>query len=133
MNIPAILGLKKALEYIQSVGINEIYEKEMELTSAFISMAQKLEGVHIIGKKDISDRVAVVSLDFPESDNAAIATMLDEKYNIMTRCGLHCAPSAHKTLNTYPHGTVRFSFGYFNTMDDVEYIIQSIKEITKEV
>ncbi|MCL2662231.1 MAG: aminotransferase class V-fold PLP-dependent enzyme [Oscillospiraceae bacterium] len=133
MNIPAILGLKKAIKYIQSVGTKEIYEKEMELTAAFLSMAQEIEGVRVIGKKDVSDRVAVVSLDFPESDNAAIATQLDDKYNIMTRCGLHCAPSAHKTLNTYPQGTVRFSFGYFNTMDDVEYIIRSIKEIIKMV
>jgi len=133
MNIPAILGLKKAIEYIKSVGTNQIFKKEMELTSAFLSMVHEIEGVHIIGKKDISDRVAVVSLDFPESDNAVIVALLDEKYNIMTRCGLHCAPSAHKTLNTYPHGTVRFSFGYFNSIDDVEYIIQSIKEITKEM
>jgi len=131
MNIPAILGLKKAIEYIQTVGIKEIYEKEMELTSAFISKVQEIEGARIIGKKGVSDRVAVVSLDFPESDNAEIATLLDEKYNIMTRCGLHCAPMAHKTLSTYPHGTVRFSFGYFNTMDDVEYIVQSIKLILK--
>jgi len=133
MNIPAILGLKKAIEYIRSVGTNQIFKKDMELTSAFLSMVQEIEGVRIIGKKDISDRVAVVSLDFPDSDNAVIAALLDEKYNIMTRCGLHCAPSAHKTLNTYPHGTVRFSFGYFNSMDDVEYLIQSIKETTKEM
>jgi len=133
MNIPAILGLKKAIEYIDTVGIKEIYEKEMELTSLFLSMVQEIKGTRIIGKKDISDRTAVVSLDFPESDNAVIAAQLDDKYNIMTRCGLHCAPSAHKTLNTYPHGTVRFSFGCFNTMDDVEYIIQSIKDVMKAV
>jgi len=133
MNIPAILGLKKAIEFIQTVGIKEIYDKEMELTSAFISKAQEIEGARLIGKKDTSDRVAVVSLDFPESDNAAIAALLDEKYKIMTRCGLHCAPSAHKTLSTYPHGTIRFSFGYFNTMDDVEYITRSINEIMGEV
>jgi cysteine desulfurase family protein len=133
MNIPAILGLKKAIEFIQTVGIKEIYKKEMELTATFLSMAQEIEGVRIIGKKDISDRVAVVSLDFPDSDNAAVAALLDEKYNIMTRCGLHCAPSAHKTLHTYPHGTVRFSFGYFNTMDDVEYVVQAIEEVLKEM
>jgi len=129
MNIPAILGLKKAIEFIQAIGTKEICKKEMALTSAFLSMAKEIKGVRLIGKRDISGRVAVVSLDFPESDNAAVAEQLDEKYSIMTRCGLHCAPSAHKTLNTYPNGTVRFSFGYFNTMDDVEYIIQAIKEI----
>ena len=129
INIPAILGLKKAVEYINSAGMKTIYEKEMALTSAFISKVHSIDGVSIIGRKDVTDRVAVVSLDFLENDNSVISASLDENYGIMTRCGLHCAPIAHKTLNTYPHGTVRFSFGYFNTIDDVEYIAQSIKEV----
>jgi cysteine desulfurase family protein len=131
MNIPGIVGLKKAVEYINSVGMKEIYEKEIALTSTFISEVQNIDGVNIIGKKDTVDRVAVVSLDFPENDNAIVASLLDEKYGIMTRCGLHCAPIAHKTLGTYPHGTVRFSFGYFNTMDEIGYIVQSLKEFMK--
>ena len=129
MNIPAILGLKRAVEYIKSTSSKAIYEKEMEHTAAFLSAMQNTEGVQIIGKKDIQDRVAVISLDFPGHDNAVIAAALDEKYGIMTRCGLHCAPIAHKTLGTYPLGTVRFSFGYFNTPDDIDYTVQSIKDI----
>jgi selenocysteine lyase/cysteine desulfurase len=129
MNIPAILGLKKAVEFIIKTGIKQISEKEMELTSAFISELKRVESVNIIGKKEVSNRVAVVSLDFPSSDNAIIASALDEHFGIMTRCGLHCAPAAHKTLKTYPHGTVRFSFGYFNTMEEVEYSMQAIKEL----
>ena len=133
MNIPAILGLKKAVEYINSTGINDIYEKEMALTSAFINKVQITDNINIIGKKDVYNRVPVVSLDFPEQDNAAIATALDENYGIMTRCGLHCAPVAHKTIGTYPRGTIRFSFGYFNTMDEIEYLVESIKDIIKKV
>jgi len=133
MNIPGILGLKKAIEYINSQGMSTMYEKEMALTAAFISKICDIGGVRIIGKSDITGRVAVVSLDFPKKDNAIIAAMLDEDYGIMTRCGLHCAPFAHKTLGTFPYGTVRFSFGYFNTMDEVEYILQSINEILKKV
>ena len=129
LNIPGILGLKKAAEFIGSVGMKTIYEKEMALVTEFISKVSGIDGVKIIGKKDVTDRVAVVSLDFTKHDNAVIAATLDENYGIMTRCGLHCAPMAHKTLNTYPNGTVRFSFGYFNSMDEVEYIAQSIKKI----
>jgi len=129
MNIPAILGLKKSLKFINDVGVKSIYEKEMALTSLFISNMQNINGVDIIGKKEASGRVAVVSLDFIGNDNAEIAAALDENYGIMTRCGIHCAPNAHKTLNTYPRGTVRFSFGFFNTQDDVEYITQSIKNL----
>ena len=128
MNIPAMIGLKKAIEYINSVGITVIREKEMMLAYEFISKIRGIKGVKLIGK-DAPDTLAVVSLDFEGSDNAAVAAALDSKYGIMTRCGLHCAPAAHKTLGTYPHGTVRFSFGYFNTSHEVEYIAESIKEI----
>ena len=108
-----------------------IHDQEMQLTFKFIEMVRGIKGVKIVGNEDIAGRLAVVSLNFTDNDNAAIAAALDINYGIMTRCGLHCAPIAHKTLNTYPHGTIRFSFGYFNTMDDVEYISQSIKEILK--
>jgi len=128
MNLSGIIGFKKAIEYVNTVGVEAIHKKEMALTAAFISRVKNLGGVEIIGKEDTIGRVAVVSLNFPANDNATIAAILDDEYGVMTRCGLHCAPIAHKTLGTYPHGTVRFSFGYFNTMDEIEYITQSLKE-----
>lgn len=131
MNIPAIIGLKKSLEYIKSVGTKEVFEKEIWLTEKFVSEISLIDDVSIIGKKDMIDRIAVISLDFKNKDNAEIAAALDSDYGIMTRCGLHCAPNAHKTLQTYPHGTVRFSFGHFNTADDIEYIIQSVKDVLR--
>ncbi|MCL2068993.1 MAG: aminotransferase class V-fold PLP-dependent enzyme [Oscillospiraceae bacterium] len=129
VNIPAILGLKKAVEYINSIGMKAIRDRETALTAAFISKLSGIPGAKLIGKKDASGRVAVVSVDFTGRDNADIAAALDSGYGIMTRCGLHCAPIAHQTLGTYPHGTVRFSFGYWNTADEIEYIIQAIREI----
>jgi selenocysteine lyase/cysteine desulfurase len=73
----------------------------------------------------------VVSLDFEGWDNAEIAYELDSQYGIATRCGLHCAPSAHKTLGTFPQGTVRFSFSHFNTMEEIRYAIDAINKIIK--
>jgi len=131
LNIPAILGLKKSIEYIKSIGIKNIFERELELTKLFLSKLESLDAVKIIGKENTDGRLAVISLDFAGKDNAEIAASLDENYGIMTRCGLHCAPNAHKTLGTYPHGTIRFSFGHLNTADEVEYIVHSIKDILK--
>lgn len=131
LNIPAILGLKKAVEYINLTGIKAIREKEERLTSTFLSKVRGLGGVRIVGKDHCEGRVSVVSLDFAHLDNAAVSATLDRQYGILTRCGLHCAPCAHKTLGTYPQGTVRFSFGHFNTMDEIEYIARSIQEILK--
>lgn len=131
MNIPAIMGLKKSLEYIKSVGVSAIFQHEIKLTEKFIAEIGKIGGVDVIGKNGTADRTAVISLDFKNRDNAEIAAVLDSDYGIMTRCGLHCAPNAHKTLGTYPHGTVRFSFGHFNTADDIEYIAEAIKGVLK--
>ncbi|MDR2898968.1 MAG: aminotransferase class V-fold PLP-dependent enzyme [Clostridiales bacterium] len=129
MNIPAIMGLKKSLEYIRYTGIKTIHDKEMALTEKFMHEMESVKDVELIGKKDLNNRVAVVSFDFKTMDNAMVSSFLDSDYKIMTRCGMHCAPCAHKTLGTYPQGTVRFSFGHFNTMEDVYYVSHSVKEI----
>ena len=129
MNIPAIIGLKKSLEYIKTIGAKVILEKEIALAESFVSEVSKIDGACIIGKKDMTDRVAVISLDFANIDNAEMAEILDSEFGIMTRCGLHCAPNAHKTLGTYPHGTVRFSFGHFNTAEEIDYVVSSVREI----
>ena len=129
MNIPAIIGLKVALEYIKSIGVRTIFTKEMKLTEKFITEIKQIDNVKIIGKQNNIDRVAAISLNFKNIDNAKVANILDSEYSIMTRCGLHCAPNAHKTLGTYPHGTIRFSFGHFNTFEEVDYIVAAIKKI----
>ena len=118
--------------YTKISGTEKIHEKEMLLTKRFIYQLEDIKEVNIIGKKDLDSRLAVISLDFLTEDNGLVASTLDSKYGIMTRSGLHCAPLAHKTLNTFPKGTVRFSFGYFNTEEEVDYIVDAIKKIIDE-
>ena len=112
--------------------VENIHKKEMEITKYFIECAKSLPDVRIVGKKeDTVMRTAVVSLDFEKHDNAEVSYKLDDEYGIMTRCGMHCAPMAHKTLKTFPQGTVRFSFGYFSDINDVDYCMDAIKKILK--
>lgn len=110
-----------------------ICEKELSLTGYFLEQLQALDDtgkfLRIIGKKDLTDRNAVVSIQTPEIDMSQVAWQLDSKYGVMTRVGLHCAPNAHKTLGTYPAGTIRFSFGPENTKDELDFAIQGLKEI----
>ena len=129
MNIPAILGLKKSLEYVNNLGIEKIHEKEMLLTNRFISQLKDIKELEIIGKKSMDSRLAVISLDFLTEDNGLVASTLDSKYGIMTRSGLHCAPLAHKTIGTFPNGTVRLSIGYFNTVEEIKYTLDCLNEI----
>lgn len=131
-NIPGIFGLNAALKYLESVGIEYIWSGEMSLTGAFINETSNMKDVMLAGLADIVDRTAVVSLDFQNRDNAEVSYELDKEYGIATRCGLHCAPSAHKTLGTFPQGTVRFSFSHFNTIEEVKYAVDAINKIMKK-
>lgn len=132
INIPGIYGLNTALKYIKQKSLSYIREKELFLTKLFIEDILNLDDVRLVGLNDINNRTAVVSLDFSKIDNAEVSLDLSNRYNIMTRCGLHCAPSAHKTLNTFPQGTVRFSFGHFNTKEEITYTIDSLNKIIKK-
>lgn len=141
LNLPGIAGLHAALDYLQKTGISNIYEKEMALTEAFLGRLLELESLHqkdgvpllrIAGKKNLDNRVAVVSLQPLKKDPAQIAFELDSRYGIMTRVGLHCAPGAHKTLGTYPTGTIRFAFGHTNTMEEVDAAADALTELLTE-
>lgn len=133
MNIPGIYGLNAALKYIKQTSTNEILKKEEFLTQEFLKDILNMNPLRLIGLKETSKRTSVVSLDFPLHDNSEIAFYLERDYGIMTRVGLHCAPTAHKTLKTYPRGTVRFSFGHFNTLEEVRYCIDSINKTLKMI
>lgn len=129
MNLPGIIGLSVALSYLEDTGIKTIYKKKMELTGYFLERLKEFEEVRVVGKSGTEGRVAVVSLDFPEKDNAMVAFDLETDYGIMTRVGLHCAPLAHRSLGTYPSGTVRFAFSGANTREEIDRCIEALKKL----
>ena len=131
LNLPGIIGLNEGLAYIESQGMDNIHNHELALTQAFLEGLQSIDGINIVGKQNIQDRTAVVSITIDGMDPANIAYELESTYHIMTRVGLHCAPRAHQTLRTYPEGTVRFSFGYANTHKDVESALSALNTIVK--
>lgn len=135
-NLPGLIGLAAAEKWLTKQE-TKILKHELNLATRFISAISEIDQVRLIGRDadycqvDNPGRIAVISLDFPDRDNADIAAALYDKYRIMTRCGLHCAPRAHKTLGTYPQGTVRFSFGWSNTVSEVEYTVSAIKDLSQ--
>ena len=131
LNLPGIIGLNEGLSYIESQGMENIHNHELVLTQSFLEGLQSIDGINIVGKQNIQDRTAVVSITIDGMDPASIAYELESTYHIMTRVGLHCAPRAHQTLGTYPEGTVRFSFGYANTHKDVESALSALHRILK--
>ena len=131
LNLPGIIGLNEGLSYIEAVGMKNIHNHELALTKTFLEGLRSITGINIIGKQDIQDRTAVVSITIDGMDPASIAYELESTYHIMTRVGLHCAPRAHQTLGTYPEGTVRFSFYYANTLEEVDMALSALHTILK--
>lgn len=132
LNLPGIAGLHASLSWLQQQGIDKISMHELTLTQQFLDGLQQLGAqnlLRIIGKKNCSERVGVVSIITDIMDIAELAFILADKYGIATRVGLHCAPNAHKTLGTYPTGTLRFSFGWHNTTEEVNVALQALKEV----
>lgn len=129
LNLPGIMGLHSSLNYLEEIGIAKIREKELQLTKAFLEGVSQIKGLRVLGKKNCEDRCAVVSIQCLPMDEAMLAYTLENKYHIITRVGMHCAPNAHKALGTYPRGTLRFSFGYENTKEEIDYTIRAMTEI----
>ncbi len=127
-NLPGIYGWSAAMDYVNQT-MAERRKQEQSLTELFLVGLQAIPGVQLIGTPDLSRRVGVIAVDFLHRDNAEAADDLDRKYGILTRCGLHCAPSAHKTLGTFPRGVVRFSLGHRNTKEDVLLALNAIEAV----
>ena len=129
MNIPGVYGLNAALAYILEKGVDSFRAHEEVLTKRFLDGLKDIP-VRLAGTWDMDKRVGVIAVDFTGHDNAEAAFAL-EQAGILTRCGLHCAPSAHKTLGTFPQGVVRFSLGYASTEADVDGALEAIRTIAK--
>ena len=132
MNLPGIMGLHAGLQWLEGTGIDKIRNHELALTARFLSGLAKLEGeghIRIVGRRALENRTGVVSIQTLKKELAQAAFELDADHGIQTRVGLHCAPSAHQTLSTYPTGTIRFSFGWFNTEDHVDAALHALEEI----
>ena len=130
-NLPGIYGWEAALRFVESVGVAALRSHEMALCKRFLDGLETVEGAVLCGTKDLTRRVGVVSVDFTGQDNGEAAFRLETEFGILTRCGLHCAPSAHKTLDTFPRGTVRFSLGFASTEADVDAALAAIAAVSE--
>ena len=130
-NLPGIYGFEQALHFIEETGIEALRAHERALTARFLDGLFGMPGIRLCGTRDLSRRVGVIALDFKTIDHAEAAYRLEHEFGILTRCGLHCAPAAHKTLGTFPRGSVRFSLGFANTEDDVDAALAAIRNISE--
>lgn len=129
LNTPGIAGLKAGVEFIRRTGIAAIREKEETLTALLMDGLGGISGVTLHGPPASESRGAVVSFTLEGKDPSEIGFILDTRYGISVRVGLHCAPDAHRTIGTHPGGTVRVSPGFFTTEEEIGRFVDAMRTI----
>ena len=134
LNLPGIMGLAAGVRWLHERGLDNIRNHELALTEQLLTGLLALEQrgfLRIVGRKDVKQRTSVVSIADTTLDIAMVAHKLAAEYGIATRVGLHCAPNAHKTLGTYPTGTLRFSMGWHNSAADIATALAALEEVLR--
>lgn len=133
LNTPGIIGLRYGIDFINSFGIENIKSYKYLLIKKLHEGIEGLAGIEIYSKNDMDNNSGIVAFNFNEVDSTEVSYVLDRAFQIATRAGLHCAPLAHETLGTLKKGIVRLSIGCFNTIDEIDFTINSIKEIANNL
>jgi cysteine desulfurase/selenocysteine lyase len=126
-----IAGLGAGVRYVAAKGVANIREHEISLVRALRDGLAAIPGVTLYGPSDISQSTATVSLTVAGKRVSEVGYRLDEEYGILCRVGLHCAPAAHRTLGTFPEGTVRLACGIFNTLEDIDDTVYAVERIAR--
>ena len=128
-----LAGLEAAVRWVRERGVAAIRTHEVALARRLIDGLMGVPGVTVYGGLDAERQTATVSFNVAGMEPSDVGLRLDENHGIMCRVGLHCAPAAHRTLGTFPVGTVRFGLGTFNTVDEVDDTVAAVEQLAREV
>jgi selenocysteine lyase/cysteine desulfurase len=131
-NAVGLAGLEAAVRWVLERGVDAIRAHEVELTQHLVGGLRDIPGVTVYGGLDASRQMATVSLNIAGMAPSEAGLRLDEEYGILCRVGLHCAPAAHRTMDTFPVGTVRFGLGAFNTLQEVGEAVAAVRALALE-
>lgn len=130
LNLLGIIGLSAGLDFLAEEGLDRIRNREMEMLERLRDGLSGLDGVELYCAEDLSDHLALLTMNVKGMDPSDVGAILDADFGIAARVGLHCAPFVHERLGTYPSGAVRFSLGPFNTREDVDQAVQAMARIS---
>lgn len=131
VNLPGIAGLRAGAEFVLATGTDAIRRREGKLVGLLLDGMASIPGITLHGPLPGSERGGIVSFTVEGMDPALIGFTLDREHDIFVRTGLHCAPDAHRTIGTFPEGTVRVSPGFFNTEDEIEAFLRAMERIVR--
>jgi cysteine desulfurase/selenocysteine lyase len=119
-NAVGLAGLAAGVRWVLAQGVDTIRRHEVDLTRRLLDGLGRIPGVAVYGSRDAERQTATVSFNIAGLEPSEAGLRLDDDHGILCRVGLHCAPAAHKTLGTFPRGTVRFGLSVFNTLDEID-------------
>jgi cysteine desulfurase family protein len=128
-NTIGLAGLGAGVRFVLAERVEAIRCKEESLTEKFLQGLASLQSITVYGPAGATSRTAVVSFNIAGITSAEAALEFDERFRILCRPGLHCAPAAHRTIGTFPRGTIRFGFGYFNTEEEISMALEAIRSL----
>jgi cysteine desulfurase family protein len=131
-NVVGLAGLGAGVRWVLEHGVEEIRAHEVAMTERLIGGLRAIDGVTVYGGLDAESQTATVSFNIAGMVPSEVGLRLDEDYGIMCRVGLHCAPAAHRTIGTFPGGTVRFGLSAFNTLEEVRKGIGAVRTLAEE-
>lgn len=129
LNYLGIAGLQASLEYCRSIGFSKICHQALDILNYLTERLRELPNITLYGDEDIQKKVPIISFNLKKTTASRVAQILDKQHNISVRSGLHCAPYCHKSLNTYPMGTVRTSLGHNIKRNDIDRLIYALQEL----
>ncbi|MCJ7704240.1 MAG: aminotransferase class V-fold PLP-dependent enzyme [Desulfobacterales bacterium] len=130
-NAVGIAGLLSGVRFVLTQGVEPIRRHESHLIEKLIEGFKDIPQITLYGPGEVKDRIATLSFNIEHLSPSEVASLLEEEFGILCRPGLHCAPSAHRTIGTFPKGTVRFGLSCFNTIEEVHQAIEAIDHIAR--
>ncbi len=131
-NVVGLAGLAVGVRWVLEQGVEAIRAHEVALTQALIDALRSIPRVTVYGPLDPELQTATVSFNVAGLTPSEVGLRLDDEYGILCRVGLHCAPAAHKTIGTFPDGTVRFGLSAFNTADEVRVAVEAVAQLARD-
>jgi len=129
LNTVGLAGLGAGARFVLEQGVERIAAHERALAARLAQGLAAIEGVQMQGPQDFAERLGTVSFTLSGWEPTDLAAVLDQSFGIAARAGLHCAPVAHRTLGTFPSGSIRMSPGWFNTVDEIDRALEAVREI----
>jgi cysteine desulfurase/selenocysteine lyase len=130
--VAGLAGLGAGIRWVLEQGVERIREHEMALARRLIAGLRRIPSVTVYGPLDLEQQTSTVSFNVDAMSPSTVGLRLDEEHEVLCRVGLHCAPAAHKTIGTFPDGTVRFGMAALNTVQEVDRAVAAVEKLAQE-